>query len=301
MINPVLSKVNRFLASPAVHRVFGQARSTLDPRAWVRDGAVVLVDGAHGTLGADTGALLGGAFFNLAKLAIAAQEALPREHRRPITIVVDEFHTLPTADYETVLSAQAKNRANLIVATQGLATLDAFQVGPAARPLRATLLDNVEALWAFQTSAENAAGLLPELGGEGWLDADDLTLLGRHECYCRLFSGAAGGHIDAPRAFRVALDPPPEPDPALAAGLATASRARWSRPAAAIDAAIAAGWARHEALAAPYRTAKGPGTTGQGPRGNRGSRPPRGQASFLAQSPEAAASPESAESTGGGA
>ncbi len=44
VINPVATKVQRFAGSFARAHVVGQARSTIDPQAWLRDGAVVVVD-----------------------------------------------------------------------------------------------------------------------------------------------------------------------------------------------------------------------------------------------------------------
>ena len=56
--------------------------------------------------------------------AISGQALLSPAARKPVTLVVDEFHTLPGADYEQVLGELAKYGANVLLATQTLSRLD---------------------------------------------------------------------------------------------------------------------------------------------------------------------------------
>ncbi len=44
IINPVQTKVYKFAANVVARSIVGQSRSTIDPQAWVRDGAIVVVD-----------------------------------------------------------------------------------------------------------------------------------------------------------------------------------------------------------------------------------------------------------------
>ena len=229
IVNPVLTKVNTFAGTWAARAVVGQPRSTIEPAAWLRDGAIVCVNTAKGTVGAETAALVGGTLINLVGLAVAAQAGLPPEERRAVTIVVDELHTMPGADYESILSELAKYGANLILATQSLGRLDALD-RPGERALKATIFANLDGLFAFHTSAEDARYLVPELGGEEALAVADLTELGEYQCYAKLSTG--GERVPA---FLVRLDPPPVGDPALAATLAAASSARYGRGRTAVE------------------------------------------------------------------
>jgi hypothetical protein len=253
--NPVQTKVHRFAGSRAARRIVGQPRSTIDPPAWVRDGAVVVVNTARGTVGEDTAALLGATLLNLVGLAIGEQAALDPARRRPVTLVVDEFHTMPGADYEGILAELAKYGANLVLATQSLAKLTALD-REQHRALRSTVFANLDGLFAFHTSAEDAEYLVRELG-EG-VDEHDLVALGEHQCYVRV--SAAGERLPV---FSVRLDPPTPDDPALADRLAAASAARFGRDAGAVDRDVAAAAAR---VAASHRVAgaTAPGTAGEG-------------------------------------
>jgi hypothetical protein len=240
--NPVSTKINTYAGSRAARAVVGQPRSTIDPAAWVREGRIVVVDGAKGRVGEHTAALIGGTLLNLVDLALGAQAALPPGERRRATLVVDEFHTMPGADYESLLAEQAKYGANVYLATQSLARLDARDP---ARALRAIVFANLDGLFAFHCSAEDAEYLLPELGPP--VTVEDLTGLGEHRCYARL---SGGGERLPP--FLVHLDPPPPADPALAAALAAASAERYGRPRAAVEAAYVASLER---IAATHRVA----------------------------------------------
>jgi hypothetical protein len=236
--NPVQTKVNRFAGSWAARAVVGQPRSTIDPRAWLERGAIVIVDGAQGVVGEDTAALVGGTLFNLVKLAVGAQAALPEGRRRAVSVLVDEFHTMPGADYELVLSELGKYGIGLVLATQSLARLDTLDRAH-ERALRATVFACLDGLFAFHTSAEDARYLVPELGGEAEVDVADLTALGEHRCYARI---SAGGERLPP--FLVRLDPPPASDPAVAGALAEASAGAWGRERAAVEADLASAQAR---------------------------------------------------------
>ena len=129
-----------------------------------------------------------------------------------MTLIVDEFHTMPGADYEAILSELAKYGASLILATQSLARLEALDRDQ-GRSLRATVFANLDGLFAFHTSAEDARYLVRELGGE--IDEHDLIELGEHQCYARLSAG--GERLPT---FSVALDPPPTSDPDVRDALA---------------------------------------------------------------------------------
>src|SRR5207249_3615796 len=126
---------------------------------------------ARGTVGDNTAGLIGGTLLNLVTLGVAEQARLEPGARLPISIFVDEFHTIPGADYETILAELNKYGANLVLATQSLSRLLALG-GDEGRGLRAILFANLDGLFAFNCSAEDAEYLVPELGGA--IDIQDL-------------------------------------------------------------------------------------------------------------------------------
>ncbi len=227
LVNPVLSKIHRFEGSRAARHIVAQPASTVDPSVWLRDGGIVIVNTARGTVGDNAAALIGGTLLNLVTLAVAEQARLDPRSRAPISIFVDEFHTIPGADYEAILAELSKYGANLVLATQSLARLLALGQDD-GRGLRATVFANLDGLFAFNCSAEDAEYLVPELGGA--IDEQDLVELGEHQCYARISSG--GRRLPT---FSVSLDPPLQSDPEFGAELARASAQRYGREVALVE------------------------------------------------------------------
>jgi DNA helicase HerA-like ATPase len=226
IINPVQTKVHKYLGSRVARQIVGQPRSTVDFRQLVAEHKLVLINLNAFDVGEDVAALVGGTLLNLAARAVSAQATLAPEARQPVTLVVDEFHTLPGADYEQVLGELSKYGANMLLATQTLSRLDRLTDAQRTRDLRATVFSNLDGLFAFHTSAEDAAYLVEELGGG--LDAQDLLELGDFQCYARVGDPRIGERLPT---FSVRLDPPATGDGSLAASLARFSAERYGRDA----------------------------------------------------------------------
>jgi len=247
IVNPVQTKVQAYVGSRAASAIFGQPASTIDPAAWLRSGAIVIVNTAKGVVGEETATLIGGTLINLVGLVVGEQASLDPGHRRSVSLLIDEFHTIHGADYEAILSELAKYGANLVLATQSLARLEATDEEH-GKALRATLFANLDGLFAFQTSAEDAEYLIRELGGQ--VREDDLVELGDFQCYAKL-----SAHGERLPVFSVHLDPPPASDPLLRDHLAGQSAARYGRDRDDVDADLRSARARiertHETIVAP--------------------------------------------------
>src|SRR5207253_9316201 len=226
----VQTKVHRYLGSLVARQIVGQPRSTIDFRQFVAERKIVLINLNAFDVGEDVAALIGGTLLNLAARAVSAQAAVPPEKRDPVTLIVDEFHTIPGADYEQICGELAKYGANLVLATQTLSRLDTLTTTQQVRDLRAAVFSNLDGLFAFHTSAEDARYLAPELGGG--LDEQDLLELGHFQCYARLSDMRTGEPLPA---FPVQLDPPPLSDSALSVALARASAEQYGPEALAVD------------------------------------------------------------------
>ncbi len=230
--NPVTTKIGRFIVTEASRLALGQSRSTIDPRALLRDGGVLVVNSAVGALGEGAAALMGATLLNLMGLVVEEQVALPPAERCRLVALVDESSTLGAADYGHMLSELSKYGASFVLVTQSLAKLDAID-----RALRPTIFSNIDGLTVFQVSAEDARYLAPELGGD--LEVADLIDQDDFECYARWW--ADGRRLPA---FSVRLDPPPPVDPERVSAIAKRSAERFGRPRedvlAEIDAVFAA-------------------------------------------------------------
>jgi hypothetical protein len=283
IINPVETKVHKYAGSKVARSIVGQPRSTIDFRELIARDRIVLINLHAFDVSEDTAALIGGALLNLAARAVSSQSKLPAEHRRSVTMAVDEFHTIPGADYEQVFGELAKYGANMILATQTLARLDGMREADRTRDLRAAVFSNLDGLFAFHTSAEDAEYLAEELGGG--LNKQDILELGYYQTYARVTDVRTGERLPA---FSVRLEAPPTSDPALADRLAMVSAERYGRNVVDVelDLAAAAERVRHSGAqqtdqehAASGNDATGTPSSARTPAGGQVPRPSRASTS----------------------
>jgi hypothetical protein len=226
----VITKLSKFASSRVARRILGQPRSTLDLREVVRQGKLLLVSTASGVVGADLSELIGIVLLGLFEAALAEQASVPFEQRRRYLVLIDEFQVYRNANYQGMLAELRKYGGSFALATQSLAYLDRLD-----RTLRATVLANIDHLFAFHMAGEDAR-LLHELDG---ILEEDITSLDDFQCYVKL---SLGGHRLP--VFSLALDAPPLPDGQLAQFVLLRSRSRDARPAGAVDELIRASQAR---------------------------------------------------------
>ncbi len=226
----VITKLSKFASSRIARRILGQPRSTLDLREVVRRGKLLLVSTASGVVGADLSELIGIVLLGLFEAALAEQASVPFEQRRRYLVLIDEFQVYRNANYQGMLAELRKYGGSFALATQSLAYLDRLD-----RTLRATVLANIDHLFAFHMAGEDAR-LLHELDG---ILEDDVTSLDDFQCYVKLSLG--GQRLPV---FSLTLDAPPRPDEELAQFVRLRGRSRDARPAGAVDELIRASQAR---------------------------------------------------------
>ena len=213
----VITKLSKFASSRVARRILGQPRSTIDLREVVRSGKLLLINTASGVVGADLSELIGIVLLGLFEAALAEQAALSPEQRRRYLVLIDEFQVYRGANYQGMLAELRKYGGSFALATQSLAYLDRLE-----RTLRATVLANIDHLFAFHMAGEDAR-LLHELDG---IAEDDITNLDDFQCYVKL---SLGGHRLP--VFSLNLDAPPRPDEDLARLVRLRSQQRDARPA----------------------------------------------------------------------
>jgi len=234
----VITKLSKFASSRVARRILGQPRSTLDLREVIRQGQLLLVSTASGVIGADLSELLGIVLLGLFQAALAEQAAVPREQRRRYLVLIDEFQVYRDANYQGMLAELRKYGGSFALATQSLAYLDRLD-----RTLQATVLANVDHLFAFHMAGEDAR-LLHELDG---IAEDDITNLDDFQCYVKL--SLRGHRLPV---FSLNLDAPPRSDEDVAQFVRLRSRERDARPAGVADDLIRKTQARQRS-AAPAR------------------------------------------------
>ena len=197
--NPGANKIGHFISNVHAERLFGQPRTTFDPRRTIEDGGVLIIDTPIGALGEGAAAMLGATMMNLVGIAIEGQINLPPERRRPVVGIIDESSTLGAINFHRMLSELGKYGGSFVLVTQSLTKLDEISEG-----LANVILANIDGLTVFQTSAEDAERLIPELGEEH-LTVSDLVAVDDYHAYARWMS-----RHGKPPPFSVGINPPPD-------------------------------------------------------------------------------------------
>jgi hypothetical protein len=208
-------------AQSVARRILGQPRSTIDLREVIRSGKLLLINTASGVVGADLSELIGIVLLGLFEAALAEQAALSHALRRRYLVLIDEFQVYRGANYQGMLAELRKYGGSFALATQSLAYLDRLE-----RTLRATVLANIDNLFAFHMAGEDAR-LLHELDG---IAEDDITNLDDFQCYVIL---SLHGHRLP--VFSLNLDAPPRPDEEVAQLIRLRSQQRDGRPTGMVD------------------------------------------------------------------
>lgn len=227
IINPVQTKMASFAGSRVARRIVGQGRSTLDLSEVVREGRILLVNTAKGVVGEETANLVGATLLGTLAATLEEQARSDSAGRRALHLLVDEFQTIPGVDFGAMLSELRKFGGTFVLSTQALGHLDALD-----RVLRPTVFANVDALYAFAMSAEDARVLAREL--DDVVEIADLINLDDYSCYAKLTGN--GRRLPV---FSLALDPAPAGDPLAARRIRARSQERYARPVAEADDMIA--------------------------------------------------------------
>ena len=217
----VITKLSKFASSRVARRILGQPRSTIDLREVVRSGQLLLINTASGVVGADLSELIGIVLLGLFEAALSEQAALLPERRKRYLVLIDEFQVYRGANYQGMLAELRKYGGSFALATQSLAYLDRLE-----RRLRATVLANIDHLFAFHMAGEDAR-LLHELDG---IEEEEVTNLDDFQCYVKL---SLHGHRLP--VFSLNLDAPPQPDDEVAQLVRLRSQQRDGRPAGVVD------------------------------------------------------------------
>jgi hypothetical protein len=217
----VITKLSKFASSRVSRRILGQPRSTVDLREVVRSGKLLLINTASGVVGADLSELIGIVLLGLFEAALSEQASLAPSLRRHYLVLIDEFQVYRGANYQGMLAELRKYGGSFALATQSLAYLDRLE-----RTLRATVLANIDHLFAFHMAGEDAR-VLHELDG---IAEDDISNLDDFQCYVKLSLGCHRLPV-----FSLNLDAPPWTDEKVAQLICLRSQQHDARPAGVVD------------------------------------------------------------------
>jgi hypothetical protein len=219
------------LQHPPMRAFLGQAESTIDLRAIMDRGGVLLVNLAKGRLGARQSRFLGLLLTSRILAAVLSRADQPPSQRREVHLVADEFGSLvaSASDFDAVLSEGRKYGCRVVCAHQHMA-----QLPPA---LAQSLLTNTGSRILMRLGAEDAQTMARWVEPE--FDAQALMTLPDRHAVARM---QVPGGVTSPFLMHT-LECPDLPDDSATQtrfeALRASSRARYCRPAAAVERDIA--------------------------------------------------------------
>ncbi|MCG8607713.1 type IV secretion system DNA-binding domain-containing protein, partial [bacterium] len=147
-IAPIQNKVGAFLAHPTLQRILTGYTQNLNLRSIMDEGKVLLVNLAKGKLGEDTASLFGSVLAAMISMSALSRADVPEDKRRDFFLYIDEFASISTLSFATMLSELRKYRTGLILSHQYLGGLD--------ERVRAAIFGNVGTMITFRVGAEDA-------------------------------------------------------------------------------------------------------------------------------------------------
>lgn len=175
-VDPVLNKIEAFLAFPAIRNMLGQARSTLHFSHAMERRRVVIANLGKGVIGESAANLLGALLIARVQTAGMARSGAPSNP--DFHVIVDEAQNFGTESIASLLSEARKFGLSLVLATQYLSGL--------TDATRAATLGNVGTLISYRVGSDDAGALAPEFNGlHQAFNPQALRDLGRGEAILR--------------------------------------------------------------------------------------------------------------------
>jgi hypothetical protein len=220
------SKFDDFVFDPMLRLIFGQKRSTIDLRQIMDSGKILLVNLAKGELAEANARFLG--MVLMAKILAAAMARVdqPVHQRRVFYLYVDEFQSLATQSFVTLLSEARKFGLGLVLANQFVSQIKDERIVQ-------SIFGNVGTLISFRVGRADAELLAPQF--TPLFDFYDLANLPNWQACMKT---TVGGQVVPPFTLHT-LAPADQPDPTTAHNVRQRSRRAYGRPRAQVEAEIA--------------------------------------------------------------
>ncbi len=175
-VSPIQNKVGQFLSSSFMRNIVGQVKSSIDMRAIMDEGKILIMNLSKGRIGEDNSALLGAMMITKIQLAAMSRVDIDEKDRRDFYLYIDEFQNFSTESFANILSEARKYRLNLIMAHQYIEQLNE-RVKPA-------VFGNVGTIIVFRVGAADAEELVKEFTPV--FTEEDIVNLPKYEMYLKL-------------------------------------------------------------------------------------------------------------------
>lgn len=148
VLDYTVSKFGKFVTNKLMRNIIGQSRSSINFRAIMDQGKILVVNLSKGLIGEENSNFLG--LILVPKILGAAMSRVDtaEEQRRNFYLYVDEFQNFATETFATILAEARKYRLNLIVANQF--------IGQIQEDVKNAIFGNVGTLISFRVGVTDA-------------------------------------------------------------------------------------------------------------------------------------------------
>lgn len=225
------SKFEGFLFDPMLRNIFAQKHSTINLREIMDNGLILLVNLAKGELTETNSKLLG--MFLLAKLQAAclSRIGVPQAQRHDFFVYVDEFQSIATQNFVSMLSEGRKFGLSMILANQFVSQVKDSRI-------MASVFGNIGTVICFRLGQIDAEAMEREF--YPIFDRSDLINLPNWKAY---ITTLANGQPIHPFSMSTVLDKVPF-DRSRASQVVTESRRKCARPVEEVRNEVAASFRR---------------------------------------------------------
>lgn len=158
VVAPILNKLDACLSHVALRHILAQPTSSVNLRTMMDEGRILVVNLRKGSVGEQASRFCGALIFSALTSAALSRDDIPEDDRRPFDVIVDEFHSVITTDFATVLSELRKYGLQLTLANQYLE-----QIPDDIRP---AIFGNAGTFIAFRPGYDDAIELNKQFQGK---------------------------------------------------------------------------------------------------------------------------------------
>ena len=134
MISPLQRDVPRYLGRRVSRQIVGRPRTTIDFRELVGEGNLAIVNLNAFDVGQGVAGLVGGTLLIRPRDPSRLRQQSALAERRPVRLLIDEFHALRGADDEQVVGELARYGARIVLGTHTLTRLEGLTDAPRIQP-----------------------------------------------------------------------------------------------------------------------------------------------------------------------
>jgi hypothetical protein len=175
-VAPIQNKVGQFLSTSLVRNIVAQSKSTINPRKFMDNQMIFIVNLSKGRIGEDAMRLLGGMLITKIQMSAMERVDIPESERNDFYLYVDEFQNFANESFAGILSEARKYRLNLVIAHQYIAQL--------AEEVRDAVFGNVGTLVSFRVGSPDAVFMEAEFMPR--FVPEDIINLGKAQIYLKL-------------------------------------------------------------------------------------------------------------------